>query len=122
MLFLLVWLVFGYVGVIGIPMTWLIRNTVERVEIDNSYYRHLYANLPWWFPKEWKTKDVTRIDYGSYDEESITTLNVRCGWKRDMIAYRAKDDFRRLLFEALRTHLGEIHSSIEVVDLSTRRK
>jgi len=118
-LFLCFWLLFGYAGVVLIPLSWLLRHTVERVEFDNERYRHHHVNLSWWFPKDWSTGEITQIDFGHYDDESITTLNVRRGSKRDMIAYWANDDFREFLFEKIRTHLAEIDAGIPLVEMNT---
>lgn len=90
----------------------------ERIEIGNKLYQHYFVNLPWWFPKQWDADEITQIDFGNYNYESITTLNVRRGRKRDMIAYWAKSDFRKMLFEKIRTHLDEIDSNIPVVNLN----
>jgi hypothetical protein len=111
--FLLIWLVFGYMGVIVIPIALWLRNSVERVEIDNSFYRHINVTHPGWFPTEWKVDNISRIEF-TYGES--TTLTVHCGWKRKMIGVQADDAFRRFLFEAIRHHLNKIDSPIEVVD------
>ena len=116
-IFLSIWLIFGYLGVIGIPMTWMLRWTVERIELDGKTYRHYHVGMPQWFSREWATEDLTQIDFGHYDEESITTLNVRRGRKRDMIAYWAQDDFRLTIFDALRSHIAELGVDTPVVDL-----
>ena len=99
-IFFFVWLIFGYLGVILIPASWFLRYTVERIEID----------------------DITRIDFGHFDDESIKTLNIRKGSRRDMIAYWAKDEFRKVLFEAIRAHLIEIGSKIEVIDWASDKQ
>ena len=116
-IFLSIWLIFGYLGVIGIPMTWMLRWAVERIELDGKTYRHYHVGMPQWFSREWATEDLTQIDFGHYDEESITTLNVRRGRKRDMIAYWAQDDFRLTIFDALRSHIAELGVDTPVVDL-----
>ena len=116
-LFFLIWLIFGYVGVIGIPLTWMLRWTIERIELDDKTYRHYYANMPNWFPREWATKELTQIEFGYHDEESITTLSIRRGRKRDMIAYWAHGDFRLILFDAIRDHVVAIGIETPVVDL-----
>lgn len=116
--FLSIWLIFGYAGVVLLPATWLLRYAIERIEIGDKYYRHYFANIPWWFPKKWAVDEITRIDFGYVNEESIATLNVRRRRQRDMIAYWAQKEFRRKLFDAIREHLAEIGSRIEVVDLT----
>ncbi len=72
-LFLCAWLIFGYAGVILVPVTWLLRHAIERIEIDNEQYRHYFVNLPCWFPKQWDVDEITQIDFGNYDEESLAT-------------------------------------------------
>ena len=116
-IFLSIWLIFGYLGVIGIPVTWMLRWTVERIELDDKKYRHYHVGMPRWFSREWATFDLTQIDFGHYDEESITTLNVRRGGKRDMIAYWAHDEFRQELFDTIRSHVDELGIKTPVVDL-----
>lgn len=118
-LFFCVWLIFGYAGVVLIPMTWVLRRTIERVEIDNAHYCHYFVSLPWWFSKRWSTDNITQITFGHFGEESIATLNVWQGRKRDMIAYWAKNEFRELLFERIREHLEEIGSEIPVINIDT---
>jgi hypothetical protein len=100
-------------------MTWVLRYTVERVEIDNDQYRHYFVNLPWWFPIAWPAGEITKISFGTYDEESLTTLNVWRGWRRDMIAYWARNEFREKLFEAIRTHLDDIGSQIPSITITS---
>lgn len=116
-IFLSIWLIFGYLGVFGIPLSWMLRWTTERIELDDKSYRHYHVGMPRWFSREWSTDDLSQIDFGHYDEESITTLSVRCGRKRDMIAYWANDDFRLNLFDALRSHVAELGIEISIVDL-----
>lgn len=116
-LFFVIWLIFGYAGVIGIPLTWMLRWTIERIELDNKVYRHYYVNMPNWFPRQWPTDELTQIDFGHYDDESVTTLNIRRGRKRDMVACWAKDDFRQALFEVIRNHITELGIEVPVVDL-----
>ncbi len=91
---------------------WL-RTPVNRVKIDNFFYRHINVTHPGWFPTEWKVDNISRIEF-TYGES--TTLTVHCGWKRKMIGVQADDAFRRFLFEAIRHHLNKIDSPIEVVD------
>ena len=116
-IFFFVWLIFGYLGVILIPASWFLRYTVERIEIGAQFYRHYYVNAKWLFPKHWPIDDITRIDFGHFDDESIKTLNIRKGSRRDMIAY-----FRKVLFEAIRAHLIEIGSKIEVIDWASDKQ
>ena len=109
------WLLFGWAGVLLIPITWLMRYTIERIEIDDEFYRHYFVNIPWLSPKRWRMDQVTQIDFGHSDEESISTLNVRKKRSRDMIAYWAEPDFREFLFHTIQSHLDEFECEIPVV-------
>ncbi len=101
-----------------IPMTWVLRYTVERVEIDNNHYRHYFVTLPWYFPTEWAVDEITKITFGADVEGAITTLSVWRGWRQDMIAYWARTEFREKLFEAIQTHLAEIGSQVPSIKVS----
>ncbi|MEE2643185.1 MAG: hypothetical protein VX768_21330 [Planctomycetota bacterium] len=116
-LVLCIWLIFAYTFVVLMPMTWVVRHTIERVEIDNKQYRHYFINLPWWFPKKWSADEITKITFGCFGEESLPMLNVWRGRKRDMIAYWAQNEFREQLFEKIREHLEEIGSKIPVINI-----
>lgn len=112
--FFLVWLVFGYVGVIGIPLKWVLRWSIERIELDDETYVHRYVNLPNWFSHEWPISEIAWIYYGRNNKESMTTLNVQYGNKRDMIAYWALDDFRQTIFDAIQNHVSETEIKVAV--------
>lgn len=111
-------LVFGYAGVVLIPLAWLLRYTNERIEIDDNLYQHYFVDFPWLLPKKWKADEITSITFGHHDEESVATLNVWCGRKRDMIAYWAKNEFREQLFDRINIHLGRIGSKILVININ----
>ncbi|MEO1528649.1 MAG: hypothetical protein AAFX06_24780 [Planctomycetota bacterium] len=116
-LFLCIWLVFGYLGVIVIPATWMLRWTIERIELDPETYRHYHVGMPSWFSREWRTAELTQINFGFDEEESISTLSVRRGRHRDIVAYWARDDFRQVIFDALRDHLIKLGVGTPVVDM-----
>ena len=116
-LFLLLWLFFGYTGLILIARLWMLRWMLERVELDDKIYRHCYLNMPNWFSCEWATEELAQIALGSYNNESISTLNIHWGSKRDMIAYWAHDDFHLILFNALSDHVALLGAHTPVVDL-----
>jgi hypothetical protein len=112
-----IWLVFGYMGVVLIPRRLLRLFSVERIEIDGSRYRHLLVNRPWLLSIDWDVKDISRIVYGkqrSSRRESITTLSVHRGWRRDMIACFAPPEFRWELFNRMRAHLKRIDSAVPI--------
>lgn len=115
--FLLLWLVFGYLGVIAIPVTWMLRYTSERIEIDDEEYRHIFVNLPWFFPKRWPVSEIRRVTFGRVGDESIATLNIwRGAFKRDMIAYWGRSDIKRDLFHEIAIYLEETERDIQVID------
>ncbi len=107
---------------IAVPLTFLLRGTIERIEIGDEHYRHHFLNYPWLLPKDWDVKKIKSITLGSYDGEDDGTLNVSCGWRKDIIAYWAEEDFRRILFYAIQKHLSEIESHIQIVDHSAKTK
>jgi hypothetical protein len=112
-----IWLVFGYMGVILIPRKLLRLLSVERIEIDGSRYRHVLVNRPWLLSIDWDVRDISRIVYGKQrraSRESIATLSVHRGWRRDMIAYFAPAEFRWELFNQMRAHLKRIGSAVPI--------
>jgi hypothetical protein len=111
------WLIAGYYGTFAIPAMWLMRSTVERIEIDNRRYRHYFLNRRWLFPKDWEAESITGIEFGKRGKESITTLSVRRRWRRDLVAYWAGAEFRWRLFKRLRDHLKKIDSPIRVTTI-----
>jgi hypothetical protein len=116
--FALLWLVFGYAGVFWFPAIWLLRTEIECVEFSDKFYRHYFPRRPRWFTKIWPLDEKVRIEFGEADNESISTLCVRRGCRRDIIAYWANDAFRRKLFDIFKNHLLEVRSDIEVHDFT----
>ena len=114
LLFMLIWLFFGFYGTLKLPKLWMMRSTIERIEIDNNEYCHYFMNRKWLFPKKWKASSITKIEFGKRGKDSITTLSVHKPWKSDFIAYWAKSELRWNLFNHLRDHLNNINSPIVV--------
>ena len=114
---MLAWLFFGWYGTIAIPIRWVMRTTVERIEFDNNQYRHYFVNRRWLFPKNWEVKSITKIEYGKRGRDSVTTLSVCKSWKRDLVAYWANSTFRWELFNHLRDHLEKVESQIIVTTI-----
>ena len=101
--FLSIWLVFGYLGVFGIPVIWSIRRADERVRFDAEAYRHELPGYPRWFQRHWKMSHITQIHYGFYDdEESTPTLSVVRAKSRDIIAYWATPATTYELFKVIK--------------------
>ncbi len=117
-LFLGFWLIFGYVGTLGIPIAWTFRGTLENVETGPEFFRHYHVDFKWFFPTNWATKDIETIEYGFQEDESIISLVVRGPMKLDSIAYWATNEFQRELFELIRAHLETLGSNIKCVDLT----
>lgn len=116
-LFFVIWLLFGYLGMLGIPIWWTIRWARESVEFDEQSYRHHLIGYPKWFQRDWKMEQVTSIHYGHYDdEESTPTLNVIKGKSRDIIAWWASPDTTYELFLVIKEHLESRDCDVSVVD------
>ncbi len=112
---------FAYLGVFGIPLTWLLRHTEERIEISSEEYRHFYVKYPWFSPIRWPLSEFSRVEIGhrvnAVDEiDAVATLNVYARHKRDIIAYWADDDFKHEIFCYLRDHIHSLNLPIECRD------
>ena len=117
----LLWLIVGYAIVILIPLTCLTQYSKERIELSETEYRHWHVTYPWFFPTRWRLADVSQIEIGRYDEkydlgESIVTLNIWKGSRRDIVAYWANNEFRYEIFQIIAQHLGSTDYEIEVLD------
>ena len=112
---------FAYLGVFGIPLTWLLRNTEERIEISADEDRHFYVKYPWFSPIRWPLSEISRVEIGhrvnAVDEtDAVATLNVCAGHKRDIIAYGAYKEFKQLIFSHLSDHIRTLNLPIECRD------
>ena len=116
-LFFVIWLIFGYIGVFGIPFWWSLRWAGESVAFDEHNYRHQLVGYPNWCQRNWSMKQVTQIYYGFYDEEeSLPTLNVIRGRSRDIIAWWANPATTRELFETIKDFLDSQDNSVVIID------
>ena len=120
-LFFAVWLLFGYLGVLGIPIWWSIRWARESVEFDQTSYKHRLIGYPKWFQKDWRLEQLTLIHYGFYDdEESFPTLSVISGKSRDIVACWASPDITHELFGVIKEFLESEQLDVPTVDGRTR--
>ena len=118
-LFFAVWLLFGYLGVLGIPIWWSTRWARESVEFNQTSYKHILIGYPKWFQKSWRIEQLTTIHYGFYDdEESFPTLSVINGKSRDIIAWWASPDITHDIFCVIKDFLESQQHNVSVVDES----
>ena len=104
--------------VVFLPLSWLSRFSSERIEISPTTYRHYCVNYPWLFPKDWPTDQISRIVLGRENGESIRTLSIYRGGRRDLLGYWTTNEFRQQLFALICEHFDriELTSEIEAAD------
>ena len=112
-------LVFGYVGVAAVPLMWMLRFAPERIEFNETEYRHYYIPYSWYCPVRWPLSTISSVELGWHrnsigDIDAIATLNIRSGNKRDIVAYWADDDLKQRIYDEIAKHLPAISSSIEL--------
>ena len=110
----LLWQVPAFVVVVFLPLSWLSRISSERIEISPTTYRHYCVNYPWLFPKHWPADKITRKVLGRANEESVRTLSIYRGWRRDLLGYWTTNEFRQQLFALICEHLDRIQLTIEI--------
>lgn len=118
LVFFLIWLTFGWLGVITIPYTLLMRRWRESLTIDQTSLTFAYSGLLAKRPRTIPLSSIASISLGHVDGadggESIQTLNVylvrtESVWsRRQMVAYWLPDEMQEQLFEALEA-FGELH-------------
>jgi hypothetical protein len=111
----------AYVGVFALPLTWLLRYTLERVEMSPQEYRHYYVRYPWFSPIRWPVSAITSIEVGHYvgaagEIDAVVTLCARSLGKRDIVAYWADDATKVEIFRAIDAYLTRIDSPIIRID------
>ena len=116
-LFFVIWLLFGYLGVLLIPIWWSLRWARESVEFNQKSYKHRLIGYPKWFQRDWEIEQLTLIHYGHYDdEESFPMLSVIKGKTRDIIACWASPDITYELFKVIKAFLESNQFDVSVVD------
>lgn len=108
----------GYLGVFGIAFTWILRYSVERIEIGSDEYHHYYVKYPWFAPIRWTTSSISSVAVGHQTNnigeiEAVATLNVFAGSKRDRVAYWADEDLKHDIFCKIRDHMVTLSMPIE---------
>ncbi len=110
---------------VGMPATWLMRSSKERVEISSVEYYHCFTRFPRLCSKKWRTADITAVEIGKhvdYDEpETIVTLSVWQGKKRDILGYWIGDELKYEIFQIVTEHLRSNGHGFRMVDEIGRR-
>ena len=123
-IFWAVWLVFGYVGVLGIPYVMIQSRKPHRLEATDDALIVHGTGLP--FTKVVKIPREQRIElhFGHYEDsnesESVATLNLISGnslWtKRIMISPLMHPSEKRQIFRQIKAFLIDHGFNVEVVD------
>ncbi|MCA9076790.1 MAG: hypothetical protein KDA93_17320 [Planctomycetaceae bacterium] len=111
----------AWLGVIGIAFTWILRYSVERIEIGPDEYHHHFVKYPWFAPIRWTTSEISSVEVGHQfnnigEIEAVSTLNVFAGSKRDMVAYWVDEELKRDIFCQIRDHLHSLGLPIDCRD------
>ena len=110
----------GVLFAVFMPFFWLKRYATERVEMTPKSYRHFHVEYPWLLPCNWPTAKITKIDFGFHtnqargDTETMVTLNVWRGWRRDMIGYWLDEEDKGQLFKTISKYVELLEQDIPV--------
>ncbi len=108
------------VATYGSIVTWLGRRSIERVVISDTEYQHIYVRYPRLYCKKWRLADITAVGIGHLvgrrKRESIVTLSVFNGWRRDIIGYWISNVLKREIFEIIKNHLKAKGCKFEIID------
>lgn len=107
-IFFSIWCIFGWLGTLLIPYTFVQRTWTEWVSLSAE---RLELGAEGWLagkPKEIPLDRITAITLGCKDDESVPTLNLICRGKRHfesrrMIGYWLHPELKEQLFVELRT-------------------
>jgi hypothetical protein len=109
--FFAVWLLFGWLGTLAIPLTLLQRFFfAETIEISKDEITYRCKGFLASKPKTYPVGTICEIGLGRYGDETMVTLNVVCGdrfsifgRKRHMIGYWLAPKLRRQVFKSIKT-------------------
>lgn len=117
--FFFIWLVFGWVGTLGVPYTLLRRYWSEVIEVSSRAVTHRCVGLLAPRPKVWRLELGLEIFLGFYDEESNCTLSLirsqNGSTKRHLLAYWLSPKLKGAAFDAIKRFVEAKH-----IDLTMR--
>ena|SRR5579862_5177709 len=109
--FFAVWLLFGWLGTIGIP--WIVLQRfffAETIEISKEEFVYRYKGFLESKPKCYLVTEIREIGIGRYGDETVMTLNIVCNdwlfrhWnERHIIGYWLAPKLKRQVFESIKT-------------------
>lgn len=123
-IFFVIWLLFGYLGVFGVPWTLIQSRRPQRLVATEQDLIIDGGNNPFQKIVRMPRNKVIKLYFGHYDDgevEAVVTLNLFSGAKRVMISQLSHPTEKREIFETISKFLEENEFNVEIED-TTKKK